>query len=48
MISIKLNIKIKIDEIEQLKAFIEYIKKLELEKSPELNPEITIEWGESN
>lgn len=40
----KLNIKIKIDRIEDLKPLIESIKKLELEKSPELNPEITIEW----
>lgn len=42
----KLNIKIKMSEFEDLKPLIESIKKLELEKSPELNPEITIEWGE--
>lgn len=40
----KLNIKIKMSEIENLKSLIESIKKLELEKSPELNPEVTIEW----
>jgi hypothetical protein len=43
-----LNIKIKINELEELKPAIEYIKKLELNNSPELNPEITIELGEFN
>lgn len=45
---IKLNIKVKINEINELKPVIEYIKKLELNNSPELNPEITIELGEFN
>jgi len=43
---IKLNIKIKINEINELKSVIEFVKKLELNNSPELNPEITIELGE--
>ena len=42
-----LNIKIKINEINELKPVIEYIKKLELNNSPELNPEVIIELGES-
>lgn len=42
---IKLNIKIKINEINELKSVIEFVKKLELNNSPELNPEITIELG---
>ena len=45
---LKLNIKIKIDEIEQLQPVINYIKKLELNNSPEFNPEITIKLGELN
>ena len=45
---IKLNIKIKINEIKELKSVIDYVKSLELNNSPELNPEITIELGESN
>ena len=38
-----LNIKIKINELEELKLIIEYIKNLN--KIPELNPEITVELG---
>lgn len=45
---IKLNIKVKINEINELKSVIEYIKNLELNNSPELNPEIIIELGESD
>lgn len=41
---IKLNIKIKINEIKELLPVIEYVKRLELNNSPELNPEITIEF----
>lgn len=41
-----LNIKIKINELEELKLVIEYIKTLNLNKISELNPEITIELGE--
>lgn len=41
-----LNIKIKINELEELKLVIEYIRTLNLNKIPELNPEITIELGE--
>ena len=41
----KLNIKIKINELEELKPVIEYIKTLNLNKIPELNPEITVEFG---
>ena len=44
----QLNIKIKINEINELKSVIEYIKNLELNNSPELNPEITIGLGESD
>lgn len=40
-----LNIKIKINELEELKSVIEYIKTLNLNKIPELNPEITVEFG---
>ena len=40
-----LNIKIKINELEELKPVIEYIKNLNLNKIPELNPEITVEFG---
>lgn len=42
---INLNIKIKINELEELKPVIEYIKTLNLNKIPELNSEITIEFG---
>ena len=42
---INLNIKIKINELEELKPVIEYIKTLNLNKRPELNPEITVEFG---
>ena len=42
----KLSIKIKINEIQELKSVIEYIKTLNLSKIPELNPEITIKLGE--
>ncbi len=41
-----LNIKIKLNELEGLKPVIEYIKTLNFNKIPELNPEITIELGE--
>lgn len=41
----KLHINIKINEIEELESVIEYIKKLNINNSPELNPEITIEFG---
>lgn len=40
-----LNIKIKINELEELKRVIEYIKTLNLNKIPEFNPEITVEFG---
>lgn len=40
-----LNIKIKINELEELKSVIEYINTLNLSKIPELNPEITVEFG---
>lgn len=40
-----LNIKIKINELEELKLVIEYIKTLNLNKIPELNPKITVEFG---
>lgn len=40
-----LNIKIKINELEELKPVIEHIKTLNLNKTPELNPEITVEFG---
>lgn len=41
----KLNIKIKINELEELKSVIEYLKTLNLNKISELNPEITVEFG---
>ena len=41
----KLDIKIKINQLEELKSVIEYIKTLNLNKIPELNPEITVEFG---
>ena len=41
----KLDIKIKINELEELKSVIEYIKTLNLNKIPELNPKITVEFG---
>ena len=40
-----LNIKIKINELEELKSVIEHINTLNLSKIPELNPEITVEFG---
>lgn len=40
-----LNIKIKINKLEELKLVIEYIKTLNLNKIPELNSEITVELG---
>ena len=40
---IKLNIKIKINVLDELKPIIEYLKTLNLNKIPELNPEITVE-----
>lgn len=42
----KLSIKIKVTELQEIKSVIGEIKKLELENSPELNPEIAIELGE--
>lgn len=39
----KLNIKIKINVLDELKPIIEYLKTLNLSKTPELNPEITVE-----
>lgn len=39
----KLNIKIKINVLDELKPIIEYLKTLNLNKIPELNPEITVE-----
>lgn len=41
----KLSIKIKINEIRELKPIVEYIKNLE-NNSPKLNTEIEIELGE--
>ena len=41
----KLDIKIKINELEELKSVIEYINTLNLSKIHELNPEITVEFG---
>ncbi len=41
----KLNIKIKIDELEELKPVVERVKNLNLNKIPELNPEVIIEFG---
>jgi hypothetical protein len=43
-----LNIKIKINELEELKSAIEYIKALDLNKIPELNTEVIIEFGYGN
>lgn len=42
-----LNIKIKINELEELKPTIEYIKALDLNKIPE-NTEVIIEFGYGN
>lgn len=39
----KLNIKIKVSEIEELAPVIEKVKNLELGKVAECNPEVTIE-----
>jgi hypothetical protein len=39
----KLNIKIKVNEIEELAPVIEKVKNLELGKVAECNPEVTIE-----
>lgn len=39
----KLHIKIKINEIQELNQVIEFIKDLDLNKTPELNPEVTVE-----
>ena len=38
-----LNIKIKINELEELKSVIEYLNTLNLNKIHKLNPEITVE-----
>ena len=43
-----LNIKIKINELEELKPAIEYIAALDLNKIPELNTEVIIEFGYGN
>lgn len=43
-----LNIKIKINELEELKPAIEYIKAFDLNKIPELNTEVIIEFGYGN
>ena len=43
-----LNIKIKINELEELKPAIEDIKALDLNKIPELNTEVIIEFGYGN
>ena len=42
---INLNIKIKINELEELKLVIEYIKTLNLNKIPEFNSNFWIEFG---
>ena len=44
----KLNIKIKINNLEELKPIIEQIKTLKLIKISELNPEVAIEFGYNN
>lgn len=44
----KTYIKIKVNEISEIKTVIEEIKKLDLNKTPELNAEISIEWGVEN
>lgn len=41
----KLNIKIKINNLEELKPIIEQIKTLNLNKISELNPKVVIEFG---
>jgi hypothetical protein len=45
-IKMKLKIKINITELTELESIIEQIKRLNLQNSPELNPEIIIELGE--
>ena len=45
---IKLNIKIKINELEELDQVIKHIKDLDLNKISELNPEVCIEFGYEN
>lgn len=45
---IKLNIKIKINELEELDPLIKHIKDLDLNKISELNPEVCIEFGYEN
>ena len=40
-----LNIKIRINELEELRSVIEYLKTLNLNKTSELNPKITVEFG---
>lgn len=42
---IKLNIKIKVNKIEEIKSVIDGVKSLDLNKVPELNTEVTIEFG---
>ncbi|WP_288681668.1 hypothetical protein [uncultured Eubacterium sp.] len=42
----KLYIKIKVNEIEELEPVIKYVKKLDINNSPDLNAEVIIELGE--
>ena len=44
----KTYIEMKVNEISEIKSVIEEIKKLALNKTPELNTEISIEWGVEN
>ena len=44
----KLNINIKIKNLDELKPIIEQIKTLNLNKISELNPEVAIEFGYNN
>ncbi len=39
----KLNINIKVNEIEEIAPVIERVKKLKLNKIPECEPEVTVE-----
>ncbi len=45
---IKLNINIKINKLEEIKPIIEYVNTLNLNKIPEFNSEITVEFGYNN
>lgn len=42
----KLQIKIKVNELSEVGDVIKKVKEFELEKSPELNPEVVIELGD--